>query len=197
MKMSQSAQRASVTGLPVCGCHPRPVPLCRPARRLLRNHITPFVASKSYRSAPTPRQRSKQPACATASSVSQTASVFPAGRTQARVKLPACILKVAATEVLQEENFPEVLSSATAGGITGVLLADTSGNDGAALYEAACKLKEQLRGRAVLLIADRTDIVDAAEADGVILSSKGAIHTLNPYRSTLHPRLQHTCTACF
>ena len=174
MNMSQSAQRAIVTGLPVCGCHPRPVPLCRPARRLLRNHVNPFAASKDYKSASTSRQRSKQPAYATASSVSQTASVFPAGRTQARVKLPACILKVAATEVLQEQNFSEVLSSATAGGITGVLLADTSGNDGAALYEAACKLKEQLRGRAVLLIADRTDIVDAAEADGVILSSKGA-----------------------
>ncbi|DBB09704.1 TPA: hypothetical protein ACH3X3_001344 [Trebouxia sp. C0006] len=51
--------------------------------------------------------------------------------------------------------------------------ADASGSDGAALYEAACKLKAQLRGRAVLLIADRSDIVDAAEADGVIMSSKG------------------------
>ena len=172
--MSQFAQRAVVTGLPICGCHPRPVPLCRPARRLLRNHITPFVAPESARSVQPQRQRSKQPAYATAGSVTQTPSVFPAGRTQARVKLPACILKVAATEVLQEQQFTEVLSSATAGGITGVLLADTAGNDGAALYEAACKLKEQLRGRAVLLIADRTDIVDAAEADGVILSSKGA-----------------------
>ena len=172
--MSQSAQRAVVTGLPVCGCHTRPVPLCRPVRRLLRDRITPFLATKSDRSATSQRQRSKQPAYATASSVTQTASVFPAGRTQTRVKLPACILKVAATEVLQEQQFSEALSSATAGGITGVLLADSSGNDGAALYEAACKLKEQLRGRAVLLIADRTDIVDAAEADGVILSSKGA-----------------------
>ena len=172
--MSHFAQRATVTGLPTCGCYPRPVPLCRPARKVLRDHITPFLGSKCHRSAPPQRQRLKQAAFATASSVTQTASVFPAGRTQARVKLPACILKVAATEVLQEQNFSEVLSSATAGGITGVLLADTSGNDGAALYEAACKLKEQLRGRAVLLIADRTDIVDAAEADGVILSSKGA-----------------------
>lgn len=67
-----------------------------------------------------------------------------------------------------------------------MLLADTSGSDGAALYEAACKLKEQLRGRAVLLIADRTDIVDAAEADGVILSSKGASqHTRNNAHLTL------------
>ena len=120
------------------------------------------------------RQHTRQSPCATASSLTQTASVFPAGRTQARVKLPACILKVSATDVLQEQDFQEILSSVTAGGITGVLLSDTSGSNGAALYEAACKLKEQLRGRAVLLIADRTDIVDAAEADGVILSSQGA-----------------------
>ena len=190
-----SVQRANVTSLPVCGCHPRPVSLCRPARRLLRN-ITPFVGSNSHRCARPQRQRSKQPAYATASSVSQTASVFPAGRTQARVKLPACILKVAVSEVLEEQKFSEILSSATAGGITGVLLADTSGNDGAALYDAACKLKEQLRGRAVLLIADRTDIVDAAEADGVILSSKGALtpsdHDFSSQRGV---HVQHTCAA--
>ncbi len=34
-------------------------------------------------------------------------------------------------------------------------------------------LKDMLRGRAVLLIQDRTDIVAAAEADGVVLSSRG------------------------
>ena len=89
------------------------------------------------------------------------------------MKLPACILKLAAADVLDQNDFDTVLSAATAGGITGVLLTDTSGSDGAALYEAACKVKEQLRARAVLLIADRTDIADAAEADGVILSSKG------------------------
>lgn len=57
--------------------------------------------------------------------------------------------------------------------MTGVLLSDATGNDAAALYEAAIKLKGQLRGRAMLLIADRTDIVDASEADGVIVGQKG------------------------
>ncbi|KAL3157911.1 hypothetical protein ABBQ32_012318 [Trebouxia sp. C0010 RCD-2024] len=171
--MSQFAQRASVTDLPACRClHSRPVLLGRPARRLLISHNIPNRCEKRH-SGLKRRQHQKQPSQATAGSISQTASVFPAGRTQARVKLPACILRIAATEVLQEQGLQEILSSATAGGITGVLLTDTSGSDGAALYEAACKLKEHLRGRAVLLIADRTDIVDAAEADGVILSSKG------------------------
>ena len=48
------------------------------------------------------------------------------------------------------------------------------GGSGGQLYEAACQVREALRGRAVLLIVDRTDIVDAAEADGVLLSPKGA-----------------------
>ena len=188
--MSQFAQRASVTSLPACRClHLRPVLLCRPARRLLTSHNIPF-GCENLHSGARRRQHKKQSPYATAGSVTQTASVFPAGRTQARVKLPACILKIAATEVLQEQGLQDILSSATAGSITGVLLTDTSGSDGAALYEAACKLKEQLRGRAVLLIADRTDIVDAAEADGVILSSKGAAkhNRNNTYLSLLHLR---------
>ena len=44
---------------------------------------------------------------------------------------------------------------------------------GAELYEAAVLLKEVLRGRGILLIEDRTDIVGAAEADGVVLSRQG------------------------
>ena len=53
------------------------------------------------------------------------------------------------------------------------------GGGGAQLYEAAIRLKEALRGRAALLLVDRTDIVDAAEADGVLLSAQGAyLHAL-------------------
>ena len=48
------------------------------------------------------------------------------------------------------------------------------GGSGGQLYEAACRVREALRGRAALLVVDRTDIVDAAEADGVLLSPKGA-----------------------
>lgn len=44
---------------------------------------------------------------------------------------------------------------------------------GAELYEAAIKLKDLIRGRAVLLISDRTDIANAVEADGVSLTNKG------------------------
>ena len=38
---------------------------------------------------------------------------------------------------------------------------------------SAVLLKDVLRGRSILLIEDRTDIVGAAEADGVVLSRQG------------------------
>ncbi len=41
------------------------------------------------------------------------------------------------------------------------------------LLEAAVGLREALRGRAALLLVDRTDIATAAEADGVLLTDKG------------------------
>jgi thiamine monophosphate synthase len=69
----------------------------------------------------------------------------------------------------------QVLASAIAGGATGVVLSESAGAGGGELYEAACRLRALLRGRAALLVVDRTDIVDAAEADGVLLSAKGAL----------------------
>lgn len=44
------------------------------------------------------------------------------------------------------------------------------------LYEAACAVKAALRGRALLLVADRPDVAAAADTDGVILSP-GALPT--------------------
>ena len=172
--MRLSAPTAVVKGLPICArLHSRPLP-CRGLLRDLRALTASSSAASHWTRLAQGSLHARRNSCfISASSVTQTASVFPAGRKQVRVKLPACILKVAAADVLQQEQFADVLSSVTAGGITGVLLTDASGTDGAALYEAACKLKEQLRARAVLLISDRTDIVDAAEADGVVLSSKG------------------------
>ncbi|KAK9811735.1 hypothetical protein WJX72_009255 [[Myrmecia] bisecta] len=67
----------------------------------------------------------------------------------------------------------ERVGEAVSGGATAVLLSDATSSGGANLYEAACVLREVLRGRAALLIVDRTDIVDAAEADGVVLSARG------------------------
>ncbi|KAK9868744.1 hypothetical protein WJX84_002774 [Apatococcus fuscideae] len=102
------------------------------------------------------------------------ATVYPAGRKQASIRLPAFVLKLDSGQVLgQLPRLEETLTQAIAGGLNGVLLSDSPSSTGASLYEAASTLKELLRGRATLLVTDRIDIVDAADADGVLLTPRG------------------------
>ncbi|CAL5229653.1 g13018 [Coccomyxa viridis] len=109
-----------------------------------------------------PSAASRQSVAAASSQV----AVFPAGRKQAKVTLPALIIVVSATEVLQRrDSIAEDLGAAISDGATGILLGDAQGLGGAELYEAAVLLKDLLRGRGILLNEDRTDIVGAAEAD--------------------------------
>jgi hypothetical protein len=71
------------------------------------------------------------------------------------------------------------ISDAVSAGATAVILCEGVGVDGLrggganALYGAACLLREMLRGRAALLLVDRTDVATAAEADGVLLTDQG------------------------
>lgn len=108
---------------------------------------------------------------------SAAVGLFPAGKRQARVQLPALMLLVTAAELMDPSTGPalaEELSAAVASGVTAVVLQQQSGADaGGELYEAAVKLKNVLRGRAQLLIADRIDIVDASGADGALLTTAG------------------------
>ena len=73
-----------------------------------------------------------------------------------------------------------------------------SGGSGGQLYEAACRVREALRGRAALLVVDRTDIVDAAEADGVLLSPKGAVGDVQDLTACHEGRMLDTagCIPC-
>lgn len=74
------------------------------------------------------------------------------------------------------------VGEAISAGATAVVLREgagsgTGGGGGATqLYEAACALREALRGRAALLLVDRTDVAMAAEADGVLLTDLGGKH---------------------
>lgn len=78
----------------------------------------------------------------------------------------------------------ELLGQAISAGATAVVLSDTDGRGGAgALYEAAIKVKEVLRGRAALLLVDRTDIADVVGADGVLLTERGEWGWLVPNAS--------------
>lgn len=115
-------------------------------------------------------------------SASSGVGIFPAGGQQAKVRLPALLLRVSASEILSEDGVEvlEMLSGAIAGGATGVVLGEEGipgKNGGAAgggeIYETACALKEVIRGRASLLIVDRPDLAQAASADGVVLTPRG------------------------
>ncbi len=90
--------------------------------------------------------------------------------------IPAVILTISADELLGLEGaaLEDVLSAAASAGLTAVVLRDARAGGGADLYTAACRARDVLRGRAALLLADRTDICSAAGADGVVLSSAGA-----------------------
>ena len=165
--------------------------------------------------------------------------LLQSGKGQAKVKLPAVWLAVAASEVLDAADAQGAISAAVSGGATGVVLSE-DGAGGSALYDAACRLKvpvtaysmhkgtqsvahtclvrncanffcledllrarkphtgmllmhwhslrqELLRGRAALLVVDRTDVVDAAEADGVLLSPTGMYREANERDRTSGP----------
>lgn len=101
-----------------------------------------------------------------------SAGLFPAGKQQARVELPALMLHVEAANVQKDDVLTEALSKAVSGGANSVVLWE-GGAGAAALYDAALKLKEVLRGRANLLLVDRTDIAIAAAAEGVLLTDQG------------------------
>ena len=98
--------------------------------------------------------------------------LFPAGKQQARIQLPAVIISVESCDVATDALLIE-LESAIQEGATGFLLRDSQ-SGGADLFEAALRLKTQARGRCIVLIEDRADIAAAAQADGVLLTSKGA-----------------------
>lgn len=100
-------------------------------------------------------------------------SLFPAGKRQARVVLPALLITLRADEFQASPAAARDLAAAVAGGATAVALREGAKTGAAELYAAAVAVKELLRGRVPLLVVDRTDIADAAGADGALLSPAG------------------------
>ena len=101
-------------------------------------------------------------------------SLFPAGRRQTTVRIPALHLFVTVDEVLSASSSTtlQTLSDSIQGGVTAIILQEAGAGSGS-LYLAGIKLSECIRGRASLLIEDRTDIVDASGADGALLTGEG------------------------
>lgn len=69
--------------------------------------------------------------CSATSSSTSSVTLYPAGKKQARVKIPACFLKVSVQDALSATS-AQVLDEAIGAGITGVWLVD-EGNEGVCL----------------------------------------------------------------
>jgi hypothetical protein len=151
----------------------QPAPIVLPSARLVRRCAGAQQQGSELGSL-APRTAQLGKAARSARLVKASASpglgIFPAGRKQATVKLPALILELTASEV--DERCLDEVSRCIAAGATAVVLREGAGG-ATALYEAACTLRETIRGRAMLLLVDRTDIATAASADGVLLTDQG------------------------
>lgn len=157
---------------PGLGSRPAAVPHGQPGARphgsrLIKSHQV--IGRLDRRNAPVRAAAGQQDAGGTGGAAAAV-GLFPAGKRQARVQLPALFLSVTAGEALDAAG-SEAVGAAVAGGATAVVL--QQGDSAGELYAAAVRLKELLRGRAALLIADRTDIVEAAGADGALLTPDG------------------------
>ena len=74
------------------------------------------------------RQRHSAASKQAVAAASSQVAVFPAGRKQARLTLPAFILTVSAAEVLQRrDSIAEEVGAALNEGATGILLGDAQG----------------------------------------------------------------------
>lgn len=97
-------------------------------------------------------------------------SLFPAGRKQARVEIPAFFVFVSPYDV---ETYRSQIEAIVEAGATGIVLEADSSIGSGTLYEAAISLKQLVRGRTPVLVFERMDIADAASVDGILLSEKG------------------------
>ena len=96
--------------------HPHSLPCWRPSCSLAKQALSPG------------RQRPSAASRQAAAAASSQVAVFPAGRKQAKVTLPACIIVVSATEVLQRRvSIAEQIGAAISEGATGILLGDAQG----------------------------------------------------------------------
>ncbi|KAH9315399.1 hypothetical protein KI387_024026, partial [Taxus chinensis] len=99
-------------------------------------------------------------------------TIFPGGLKRAEVKLPGLVLRVKASEVLKSERDLKLIDSAVSAGFT-IVVVEGGGDGCLQLYEAACAVKARVRGRALLLVAERVDVAAAAGATGIVLSDQG------------------------
>lgn len=114
-------------------------------------------------------QRRSRPCAAASSDVS--AGIFPAGKKQAKVRIPALHVNLT-TQYILSADVADSVDHCLSAGTTAIIVRDASAS-GADLFKAAAKVKEVVRGRVPVLLEDRTDIVAATQVDGVVLTERG------------------------
>lgn len=107
----------------------------------------------------------------TATKSDVSTGIFPAGKQQAKVQLPAVFVVLTSQEALAPE-LSQLVEKCISAGATALIVRDSS-TGGADLFNATAQVKEAVRGRVAILVEDRTDIVAASAADGVVLTSQG------------------------
>jgi GTP-binding protein EngB required for normal cell division len=90
------------------------------------------------------------------------------------LELPAVLLNLRADQVA---SCAATVEAALQAGATGVVLSASGEQGSGQFFDVACSLRALLRGRALLLLAERPDVAAAADADGVLLSP-GSLPTL-------------------
>lgn len=98
--------------------------------------------------------------------------IFPSGKKQSQIEIPAFVLSITVEEMEQAETLERV-NECIQSGITSVLLEEGDRAipcSAGELYEAAMKLQGVLRDRAGLFVLGRSDIAEAVDAKGVVLT---------------------------
>ena len=121
-----------------------------------------------------PRTRPLISRCRWRSPVSMKTGIFPLGKKQPQLNLPALVLCITVDQ-MGLPDCAEKISGWVTGGVSAILLREEA-KDGLTragdLYEAAVKLQEILRDRAGVWIMGRIDIAEAVNAKGVVLTNE-------------------------
>ena len=123
---------------------------------------------------------------------SEKRSLFASGSKRSEIRIPGFVAYVDVREASTERG-TRAIDNALHAGATMIVLQERGMNGGVgesasgrALYESATALKDLVRGRAKVLIQDRTDIAVQAELDGVVLTDDGVPTVVA--RKTLSPK---------
>lgn len=98
-------------------------------------------------------------------------SLLPAGKKQARVRIPGIVLEMESLDVVAPDaGIEEVVED---GCVTGVIVKETPGAGAGELYAAVVALNESIGSSVLVMVEDRSDVAEAAGAAGVMVSATG------------------------